>query len=547
MTLSAYLDQELSPRWQQAVEKALQKSPALRAELASLERVRGLLNSLPRHPLPPSVAGPNPLLALHPLSAPPANPLEGAADQVNVGPLKADSLNVGPLEADQVKALLLAYAYGELDVRSREQVDRLLLTSSAHRRSLEDHQRVARALSELPKRELPPEVLAIAVDRLATWAAESDAPSDEVDMPARATWGEYLSAYLDGELSTKKSGKIERRLEESEPARRYLRDLTRVQAGLQQLANNRCPDVVLRSALERVAAEVGQTTPNHLERVPAGTIDIDWPEDRPSPLRRPPRSLGWSSLAGIAASIVVVAGVGFVLSGLPLQTGNTLTGPSPQAPPPAIAARSAPAVQRSTAMPIGYEQIAPLPKAGPREIVDKLDSRQITISARDVQRFLDDLGPIGETLKRSEPTSAGGRLIELTGTPQEIAELMGRLAETSTRGKQVDEISVAPPKEDALAQIRLSSDRWVVSPEKRLVLGMITSLDRGLKSLQSQWPDPTQQPPGTDTPEDPTEGTALAEDDSAAPPANNLSLPNEPLVLARPLRILLVVTPSSRP
>ncbi len=436
-----------------------------------------------------------------------------------------------------------------MDVRTRGEVDRLLLAEPEHRRSLRDHQRIARALSNLAKHDLPLDVLAVAVDRLHDWAADESSPSAEIDSDKRSTWGEYISAYLDGELSDRKRSKIQIRLEESDTARRYLADLSKVKGGVQNLPTQTCPDVVIKTALERINQEAGLTTPNHLERVSAGVVDVEWPDETRIALPTRRRSMSWSALAGLAASVLVVAGMGWVLSGIPLSGGMRRDSLSDSS----IVAQLDPETPRATLpttravvyRPAGYERIREISLAKADEVTRSLDSRQITVAASDVRKFLDRLGPIGETLKRSEPTAHGGRLIELTGEPAEIAELMGRLAEASSIDETVGEIAIDQPQEETLAQIRKTSDRWVIPAETKLAMDMIRQLDEGIKSLGSQIQSLAEKKGSSQKDESLAESEPSVDEDKIAPTRD--LIPNEPVILARPLRILMVVTPRRSP
>jgi anti-sigma factor RsiW len=522
LALSLYLDGELSPRWRKRVERALSGSSSLRAEFDQLARVRKIVGDMPRHPLPGG---------LWPI-ADPTLPADRTA-----------------LTAAEIDALLMAYAYGELDVRTRSEIDRLLLVDSAHRRTFRDHQRVADALSGLAKHELSMEVLAVAIDRLHDWAVDESTQLSSIESDKRSTWGEYLSAYLDGELSDKKQSKIQGRLEESDAARRYLADLSTVKASLQKLPTSSCPDVFIKTVLERIDQEAGLTTPNHFGGVRAGVVDVEWPDESVPSNRRRKRSMNWPALAGLAASVLVVAGVGLVLSGIPLSVGM-LRSPAPNSSSIAQAEaepskETRPVAREMVYRPVGYERIKEISRAPAAEVIRSLDSQQITVAARDVQKFLDRLGPIGETLKRSEPTRSGGRLIELTGEPAEIAELMGRLAEASSGDETVGEIAIDLPLEESLTQIRKSSDRWVVAAETKLAMDVIRQLDEGIKSLGAQIQTLAEERKSQERVQELAQSEPIADENNPAPKRD--LIPNEPVVLARPLRILMVVTPKRSP
>jgi hypothetical protein len=396
------------------------------------------------------------------------------------------------------------------------------------------------------------EVLAVAVDRLHDWAANELSPSTEFDSDKRSTWGEYISAYLDDELSDKKQSKIQSRLSGSDVARRYLADLSKVKSNVQKLPKLTCPDVLIKTVFERISQEAGLTTPNHLERVSAGVVDVEWPDESGIALPIRKRTLSWSALVGLAASVFVVAGLGLVLSGIPLSEGlpreSASNSPGVAKIEPEVPTTKSSGAGELVYRPAGYERIRKISVARAEEVTRSLDSRQITVAANDVQKFLDRLGPIGETLKRSEPTARGGRLLELTGEPTEIAELMGRLAEASSGDETVEAIDIDHPQEESLTQIRKTSDRWVVPVETKLAMDMIRQLDAGIKSLGSQIQSLAQEKGSQKKDQrlasnEPNSDRAISNESA---PKREL-IPNEPVVLARPLRILMVVTPRRSP
>jgi anti-sigma factor RsiW len=501
-SLSAYLDGELSPRWQAAVARALKNSQSLRTELQQLARVKQSLQTLPRVAVP-----------------------------TNLIPIATLSVELDPLEID---ALLLAYAYGELDPRTRASVDQFLVVHPTYQTTLRDHQRVAKALRTLPRKTPPPAVLAVAIDRLQVWAAHQEPITTDAEFPTRSSWGEYLSAYLDGELSTRKVEKIQERLTESPVARDYLSDLTRIQSRLAGLPKKKCPDVVVRSTLERIAAEASLTTPNHFERVPAGSINIEWPDDTAPAQLRPKRTWNWPIATAIAASVALVVALGTILSGIPLQVpqNHQAIVASPRSATPAVEVTNS---LQDRQPDVGQERLRLLAKANKQEMARQLDSRRVTVAAKDVQRFLDELGPIGDTLKRSEPTPNGGRLIELTGEPNEIAELLARLADTASNTVGIEKIDISDPT-NMPASNRRSADRLVVAADKRFVVDWINSLDRGIKSL-GEGVKQLAEAKRSDQ-----QQAALAANDNTSRPS---PLPNEPVILARPLRFLLIVSPTS--
>ncbi|MBY0585598.1 zf-HC2 domain-containing protein [bacterium] len=506
--LSAYIDGELSPRWRSAVERSLERNATLRSEMEQFVRVKQLVGGLPLIPVPKAILS----------RSNPARPVSA------------------PLEPDQIDALLIAYANRELEGSNRDLVKRTLLREPQHQATLRDHQRVAKLLDQIPRKRPPADLLAIAIDRLNAWASstieEPAEPAGSATLagsnPTGSTWGEYLSAYLDGELSSRKTQKVQERLAASSAARDYLSDLSRIQTRLMKLPFTTCPEVVLRSTLERVHAEVGLTTPNHLERVSAGNVAIDWPADIQPTRPMPKRSFGWQSIAAVAASLVVVVGIGYILSGIPLRPADTGE---------ALLAKAEPVKQsvvttkvKEIARPVGHERIQQLVLATPYELRRDLDAKQVTVAARDVERFLDTVGPIGSTLKRIEPTPAGGRVIELTGEPAEIAELLARLADASSTAVGVEKIEVGTPTTQR-------ADRWVVRSDKKASIDLMASLGRGLKAFQQQMESLAQ------TRRKETE-TSLVDAQTPSLPTGASRVPNEPVVLARPLRFSLVIVPA---
>lgn len=168
MLLSAYADDQLSPRWRARVEAWLRGRPddsgdRLAGALAALRAVKEQLGSLPREPAPPELLGrllerlQRDASAKSPPTAGTGNPSVRASD-----------------------LLLEAYVDGELAPEERQRVEQMLQRSRRARRRLAEIQGITASLRDLPRQPAPPAALTSFAARPAEVAVRS--------APSRPSW-----------------------------------------------------------------------------------------------------------------------------------------------------------------------------------------------------------------------------------------------------------------------------------------------------------------------------------------------------------------------
>jgi len=435
--LSAYLDGELSPKQREYVEAALASSPELQVELEHFKRLIGQLKGLSHVTLPEPIR--NDILK-----------------QIAALP----SMSAEELTEEEIELLLTAYAYGELDDAGQQDLETLLLVADSHQETVRQFQQVRELMNSLPERPIPAEVLAVVLDRLHRWAEKSTEKSR-----VRRPLSEYLSAYLDGEVSSRRRAQIEQRLAESRNARQALGSLDWVRANVSSLPRVSAPASVMKNVMAEIAAEtheqnrVASTIGADVPRDPA--VDLPWVKTESESSGRPSHFFRWDALFLAAASVMLVVSIGGLVATFPKKGGQVVAKQSPtppkekeKGPTPAPAVASHPDghdEMHALAAPIGLNHLTEILQEKPDRLVHRIDRKQVTLTTHDVDKVLDVMGLAGQAEPFGKADSQ--RVVHFKGTPHDVSNVLSRVEEVSRKSNLVSQVDIEEPHQDLRDQL----------------------------------------------------------------------------------------------
>ncbi|MBX9656352.1 zf-HC2 domain-containing protein [bacterium] len=523
--LSAYLDGELSPKQRGEVEAALASNQNLQAELEQFRTLIGRLKGLHQVTLPEPIR--NDILK-----------------QIAALP----SMSADDLTEEEIELLLTAYAYGELDESGRNDVERLLLLEEPHQETVRQFQQVRELMNSLPQRTIPPEVLAVVIDRLHRMAERS------TEKPrARKPFSEYLSAYLDGELSARRRAQIEQRLAESRNARQALGSLDWVRVNLSSLPKVNAPADLMKGVLAEIAAEnqeqnrVASKIDPDAPKDPA--VDLSWVKAENSSAPRPSRFFRWDALLLAVASVMFVVSIGGLVASFPKKGDQVIakqtTPPKDKesgrniSPPPAVVAQgSVKDENRALAAPIGLHQLTEILQEKPDRLVHRIDRKQVTLTTHDVDKVLHVMG----LTNQAEPFDASDsrRVVHFKGTARDVSGVLSRVEEMSRKDNLVSQVDIDEPHEDLRDQLLRGEYQPRTLP---LRIDIVKTVRQGIDGLAKL----NKGTKGDSLSKD--EPVVAEERDSIKPPIVRkpapTQLPNDVNFVARPnLNVLIVVQPS---
>ena len=527
--LSAYLDDELSPRRRARVEAALALNPALREELDQLRRLVSRVQGLAQVSLPEPIRQD----IMKRLSALP--------------PLTSDELT-----AEEIELLLAAYAYGELNDLARDDVERLLLPDEQHRETVEEFRRVRDMMQTLPQQPIPSDILAVVLDRLHQSAERMAQVAKTARI--RRPIGEYLSAYLDGEISPRKRAEIERRLAANTTARQTLGSLDWVRTNLSALPRVTAPTGILSDVLSELSAEkqTAMASNKSADSSSDPSIDLSWVEPASVPTGRPGRFFRWDAFFLAAASVLVIVSIGGLVANLPPKNDTTLAkhaapthdksavnhSPAPVAPVVAENKKS-PDDLRDQLAPAGLAHLTEILEEKPERMIERIDRKQVTLTTSDVNKVLDIMGLTGQAKRYNETDNR--QVVDIKGPASDVSRVLSRVEEVSRRSDLVQRIGIDDPHHELLARLDRPEHRSA-TPTGPLQIDIVESVRQGIEELAKLSNKPETSP----TVDEPV--IVNRDKEEVKQPikrsSTSLRLPNEPTVIAKPLRVLLVVEPA---
>lgn len=523
--LSAYLDGELSPKQREEVEAALASNPELQSELEQFKTLIVRLKGLGQVTLPEPIR-------------------HDILKQIAALP----SMSADDLAEEEIDLLLTAYAYGELDESGRNDVEHLLLLEEPHQETVRQFQQVRELMNSLPQRMIPPEVLAVVLDRLHRMAERS------TEKPrARKPFSEYLSAYLDGELSARRRAQIEQRLAESRNARQALGSLDWVRVNLSSLPKVNAPADLMKGVLaeittetqeqNRVASKVDPDAP----RDPA--VDLSWVKAENSSAPRPGRFFRWDALLLAVASVMFVVSIGGLVASFPKKGDQSIAkqaAPSKDkeaarssTPAPVVVAQAeSQADARALAAPIGLHHLTEILQEKPERLGHRIDRKQVTLTTHDVDKVLHVMGLANQAQPFGESDSR--RVVHFKGTPHDVSSVLSRVEEMSRTENLVSQVDIDEPHEDLRDQLLRGEYQPKKTPLKIDIVETVRQGIDGLAKLNQQTHDKERQN------DEPVVTKATHSSNAASPrKPSSAQLPNDVNFVARPnLNVLIVVQPT---
>jgi hypothetical protein len=243
---------------------------------------------------------------------------------------------------------------------------------------------------------------------------------------------------------------------------------------------------------------------------------------RPAPAQR----FSVLPLLALAASLVIVAGSGFVLSQWTL-------GPRQQIARVNVEPARAAAAQRPA--PTGIDDLRDL-LVGDESLREQLDRRQVTLSSADVDKLLDSIGLAEVSLSVREKRAGNRRVVMVEGEAQHVGQMLRRLEQTSRQGSLVRSVIVDFASEEL--RVQMGEPRVVEVPRRPATpkpnVDIVGAVRRGLERIEQRF---VLSPIAADPPTPPSPS---ATPPTAKPTPAPVDL-NAPAVLARPVRIYLVV------
>lgn len=443
--LTAYLDGELSPARGQLVEQALKSHPDLRRELEQLRQISALLASLPK------------------MSLPEAERRRLAEIDPSLPPLEANE--------EEIYRLVVAHAYGELEAAEVKRLQELLESEPRWKDELDRHRRIRRRLGELTGRVLSD-------DEWRKLLASMQQRLERSTVRRRKPLGEYLSGYLDGELSERRRAMIEDRLEQKESARRQLEDLRRVSQSLTQLVRLSAPESLVQKTLAQLeSAQPADVRPS--STTPEITV---WVDDE-AVSARPRRRRNWTALAVAAGSVALTLGLGIYVGLQPVARDRERPSqqlaerdPSPRRPPANVIVAE------------GIEQIESLLAAAPATFPAVVRDRQIRLTASDLDQLLErveqSLEPMVPSIEFHQRAGDGSHFIEVRGSAAEIRRVVAKIDGLCRQNGLVASVDVQPANSKLLAKFD-EPQGFVAPPASRgLGVDIVGSVRQGLRALE---------------------------------------------------------------